>query len=127
VSRSERELLERAREAAASAYAPYSNFRVGAAVRTRDGQIFVGANVENASFPLGLCAERAALAAAVSAGYRPGDFELLAVTATPCGACRQWLVELGVVDVVYSGPSGDTVLRKPTQLLPDSFELEGPA
>jgi cytidine deaminase len=127
VSRSERELLERAREAAASAYAPYSNFRVGAAVRTRDGQIFVGVNVENASFPLGLCAERAALAAAVSAGYGPGDFELLAVTATPCGACRQWLVELGVLDVVYSGPSGDTVLRKPTQLLPDSFELEGPA
>jgi cytidine deaminase len=127
VNRAEGELLDRAREAAASAYAPYSNFRVGAAVRARDGQIFVGVNVENASFPLGLCAERAALAAAVSAGYGPGDFELLAVTATPCGGCRQWLVELGVADVVYRGSSGDTVLRKPTELLPDSFQFEGPA
>lgn len=126
MSQAERELLDRAREAATSAYAPYSNFRVGAAVRARDGQIFVGVNVENASFPLGLCAERTALAAALTAGYGPGDFDLLAVTSTPCGGCRQWLVELGVADVLYADSSGESVRRTSTSLLPDSFELERP-
>ncbi|MER3410027.1 MAG: cytidine deaminase [Thermoleophilia bacterium] len=85
----DRDLLERAREAARYAYAPYSRLQVGAAVRARDGRVFTGANVENASYPLGICAERSALAAAVSAGLRPGDLESIAVTASPCGGWRR--------------------------------------
>lgn len=103
----QRELLQAANKAAIRAYAPYSGFRVGAAVDTELG-VFTGVNVENASFGLGLCAERAALAAAVAAGA--GTFRGVAVycldaepgpdgvvaesSASPCGACRQWLAEL---------------------------------
>jgi cytidine deaminase len=118
-------LLQRAEAAAAAAYAPYSNFRVGATLRARDGRIFAGTNVENASYPLGLCAERAALAFAVGAGCGPGDFEVLAVTASPCGGCRQWLLEFRVARVVYRGRSGEPVSRTPEELLPDAFVLSG--
>lgn len=69
----DRELLERAEAVAERAYAPYSKFFVGAAVRTRDGRVFEGVNVENAAYPLGICAEKTALAKAVSEGVRPGD------------------------------------------------------
>src|SRR5918992_4306178 len=90
------ELYERALAAADAAYAPYSRFRVGAAVLLRDGRVVTGVNVENASYPLGMCAERCALARAVAEGARPGDVEALAVTASPCGGCRQWLLEFGI-------------------------------
>lgn len=116
-------LLERARAVAAAAYAPYSKFQVGAAVRARDGRVFVGTNVENASYPLGLCAERAALASAVSEGYKPGDLETLAVTASPCGGCRQWLLEFRLDRVVYPSSSGELAVRTPAEMLPDAFEL----
>ena len=86
----DRELLERADAVAARAYAPYSNFFVGAAVRTRDGRVFEGVNVENAAYPLGICAEKTALAKAVSEGVSPGEVEALAVKDSPCGGCRQW-------------------------------------
>ena len=86
------ELLKRAFAAASSAYAPYSRFCVGAAVLLRDGSVVTGVNVENASYPLGMCAERCALARAAAEGTRPGDVEALAVTASPCGGCRQWLL-----------------------------------
>src|SRR3712207_4340994 len=89
------ELYERAAEAAESAYAPYSRFHVGAALLLRDGSVVTGVNVENASYPLGMCAERCALARAVAEGAQPGDVEALAVTASPCGGCRQWLLEIG--------------------------------
>jgi cytidine deaminase len=117
------DLLARAEAAAARAYAPYSGYFVGAAVRARDGRTFEGVNVECASYPLGLCAERAAIAVAVAAGCRPGDLEELAVTAAPCGGCRQWLVEFGLDLVVYPGAGGELVERAPADLLPDSFRL----
>lgn len=118
-----RDLLERAREVAGHAYAPYSRFQVGAAVRARDGRVFVGANVESAAYPLGICAERSALAAAVAAGLRPGDLEAIAITAPPCGGCRQWLVELGLERVVYLRADGEATASSPVELLPESFRL----
>ena len=78
-------LLALADAAAARAYAPYSSFQVGCAVLARDGRVIEGVNVENASYPLGVCAERTAFSRAVAEGYRPGDFAVAAITASPCG------------------------------------------
>jgi cytidine deaminase len=119
----DRELLERADAAAASAYAPYSKYHVGAAVRARDGRVFEGVNVENAAYPLGICAERSALARAAGEGLRPGDLEAIAITASPCGGCRQWIAEFRLERVVYRGADGEPVVTTPGHLLPDSFEL----
>jgi cytidine deaminase len=123
VTDADRELLERADAVAANAYAPYSKFHVGCAVRTRDGRVFEGVNVENAAYPLGVCAEKTALATAVSAGVRPGDIEALAVTASPCGGCRQWFHELGIERIVYRRAGGDVAVTTADELLPDTFEL----
>jgi cytidine deaminase len=117
------ELLEHARRAAERAYAPYSGFAVGAAVLARDGRVLTGANVENASYGLTLCAERAALARAVAEGVERGEVEAVAVTASPCGGCRQWLLEFGVDRVLFPR-QGELVVRTPDGLLPDSFRLE---
>jgi cytidine deaminase len=117
------ELYERAVAIADRAYAPYSEFAVGAAVRTRDGRVFEGVNVENASYPLGICAERSALARAVGEGCRPGDFEEIAITASPCGGCRQWLYEFRLDRVTFRGSDGVVVTRTPAELLPETFEL----
>ena len=116
------ELVEVARLAADHAYAPYSKYHVGAAALLRDGRIITGVNVENASYPLGLCAERCALARAVAEGVRPGEVEAVAVTASPCGGCRQWLFEFGVDRVAFMH-EGELLVRRPDELLPDSFEL----
>ena len=78
-----RDLYDRAVAISERAYAPYSNYLVGAAVRTRDGRIFDGVNVENAAYPLGVCAEKSALVAAITAGYGPGDFEAIGISASP--------------------------------------------
>jgi cytidine deaminase len=115
-------LLEEARSAAGFGYAPYSGFHVGAAALARDGRVFGGANVENASYGLTLCAERSALARAVAGGVGPGAVEAVAATAPPCGACRQWLAEFGVDRVVYEH-EGAVHVRRPDELLPDSFRL----
>jgi cytidine deaminase len=123
VTDAERELLQRADEAAKQAYAPYSNFFVGAAIRTRDGRVFEGVNVENAAYPLGICAEKTALAKAVSEGVKPGEVEVLAVTASPCGGCRQWFHEFRIERVVYRRSDGEIAVRTPDELLPDTFEL----
>jgi cytidine deaminase len=117
------DLYERAAAIADRAYAPYSRFLVGAAVRARDGRIFEGVNVENASYPLGICAERAALALAVVEGCRPGDLEEIAITASPCGGCRQWLYEFQLERVTFKNADGDIVSRTPAELLPETFEL----
>jgi cytidine deaminase len=78
-------------------------------------------NVENAAYPLGVCAERTAFARAVAEGYRPGDFVAAAITASPCGGCRQWLHEMGVDRVVFR--HGDRVVTMTTdELLPESFD-----
>jgi cytidine deaminase len=118
----DRELYERAQAVAERAYAPYSNFRVGAAVVARDGRVFEGVNVENAAYPLGVCAEKSALTAAVTEGVRPGEVEAIAITASPCGGCRQWLHEFGIDRVVYAN-GGELRAATPAELLPDTFEL----
>ncbi len=117
------ELYERAVAVAERAYAPYSRFHVGAAVRARDGTVFEGVNVENAAYPLGICAEKTAISAAVTAGYGPGDLEEIAVTAPPCGGCRQWLHEFRLDRVTFKKADGEVVSRTPAELLPDTFEL----
>ena len=115
------ELLERADAVAGRAYAPYSSFHVGCAVLARDGRVIEGVNVENAAYPLGVCAERTAFARAVAEGYRPGDFEAAAITASPCGGCRQWLHEMGVDRVVFRN-GGRVVTMTTDELLPESFD-----
>ena len=82
------DLVEKADATAANAYAPYSKYLVGAVVRTRDGREFSGVNVENAAYPLGVCAEKSAIVSAVSAGYKPGDFAAIGINASPCGGCQ---------------------------------------
>lgn len=123
-------ILSAARAAAKSAYCPYSRFPVGAAVLAEDGRIFAGANVENASYGLTLCAERAALAQAVNAGCR--RFRALAVCAgsrtpaTPCGACRQMLAEFCAdsMPVLCAALRGRAVIRTTVgRLLPHAFRL----
>jgi cytidine deaminase len=117
------ELLERARAAAARAYAPYSNYLVGAAVRTQDGRIYEGVNVENAAYPLGICAERTAIACAVVDGCRPGDLAEIAITASPCGGCRQWLHEFRIERVTFPNANGEVVSFTPGELLPETWDL----
>jgi cytidine deaminase len=115
------ELLALADAVAGRAYAPYSQFHVGCAVLARDGRVIEGVNVENAAYPLGVCAERTAFSRAVAEGYQPGDFVAAAMTAAPCGGCRQWLLEMGVERVVFRN-GGRVVTMTPDELLPESFE-----
>jgi len=118
------ELYERAVAVAARAYAPYSNYYVGAAVQARDGRVFEGVNVENAAYPLGICAERTALARAVVEGCRPGDLEAIGITASPCGGCRQWLYEFRLDRVTFRNSDGELVTYSPAELLPEAWELD---
>jgi cytidine deaminase len=118
-----RELVERADEAAQRAYAPYSNYLVGAVVRARDGREFTGVNVENAAYPLGVCAEKSAIVAAVAAGCRPGDLEAIGITASPCGGCRQWLHEFRIDEVSYRRATGEIRTVAPSELLPDTWDF----
>jgi cytidine deaminase len=118
-----KELYERAVAIADKAYAPYSEFFVGAAVLARDGRVFEGVNVENAAYPLGICAERTAISRAVTEGYRPGDLEEIAITASPCGGCRQWIHEFRFDRVTFKNARGEVVTRTPAELLPETFEL----
>ena len=113
-------------EAMRQAYAPYSKFPVGAALLTDAGETFVGCNVENASYPAGLCAERVALGAAVAAGHR--KFVAIAIgseaaaPAPPCGICRQALAEFGLDLIVESAaPAGPVMRWSLAELLPHPF------
>jgi cytidine deaminase len=117
------ELVERAEAAASRAYAPYSNYLVGAVVLTRDGTVIEGVNVENAAYPLGVCAERTALSRAVVEGFRPGDVEAVGITASPCGGCRQWLHEFRVDRVAFRREDGSIAETTPAELLPDTWNL----
>lgn len=119
--------MEAAREVRGRAYAPYSRFRVGAAVLAEDGRVFVGCNVENSSFGLTVCAERNAVGAAVAAGARPvavavvGDIDHL----PPCGACRQVLAEFAPdMPVILGAPDGSSwQLTSLSALLPSQFQF----
>ncbi len=121
-------LIEAAKKAMNNAYAPYSGFKVGAAIMTEDGKIFTGCNVENASYGLSMCAERVALFKAVSEGYR--RFKAIAIVADtsapvrPCGACRQVLWEFGDMDVIMANLGGDVDVEKLSNLIPKGFRGE---
>ncbi|MCF0261106.1 MAG: cytidine deaminase [Erysipelotrichaceae bacterium] len=125
--------IEAAQRTAQNAYAPYSHFHVGAAAVMADEQLICGCNVENASYPIGCCAEKAALTAAVAQGYRPKDMTGIVLytptdtITTPCGSCRQVMAEL-------LGPDGFVIMecRNPAlqkrmtvmELLPEAFDLK---
>jgi len=118
------DLVRQAVEARQRAYAPYSNYLVGAAVLTADGSVVIGCNVENAAYPATICAERVALTAAVAQGHRA--FVAIAVATsnggTPCGICRQVMVELGPAMVVYIADSnGNFHTTTVAELLPGAF------
>lgn len=121
-------LISAARQAQARAYAPYSKFHVGAALESSDGAIFLGCNVENASYGLTICAERAAVCAAVSAGVT--RFRRAVVVsdvdppAAPCGACRQVLAEFGLDLPIEGVGSKATVRWRLSDLLPAAFGPE---
>ena len=121
----DRELYERAVAVAERAYAPYSSYFVGAVALGRDGRVFEGVNVENAAYPLGVCAERAALSRAVVEGSRPGDLEAVGITASPCGGCRQWLFEFGVERVTFRNADGRIVTYSARDLLPETWDELG--
>ena len=118
-------LIQAAAEAYNKAYAPYSNYSVGAAVLTDDDQIFDGVNIENAVYPLTICAERVAIFKAVSSEKK--SFKAIAVVTknggTPCGSCRQVMAEFGLNTVVYVADPAGKLLHTYTvsELLPDSF------
>ena len=117
------ELYERAVAVSERAYAPYSRYNVGAVVQARDGTLIEGVNVENAAYPLGVCAERTALSSAIVRGYRPGDLEAIGITASPCGGCRQWLHEFKLERVTFRNSAGEIVTYSPRELLPDTWDL----
>lgn len=129
VDAAQRELIQAALDVRKQAYAPYSNFLVGAAVRTGDGTVFTGCNIENASYGLTICAERIAAATAIAAGHR--ELSLVAVAtaggATPCGACRQFLAEFGpsMEVLLVDAEKPDLVTRTTLdRLLPAQFHLD---
>jgi cytidine deaminase len=125
---SEDSLIEAAKEAARRAYAPYSRFRVGAALLTKSGKVFTGCNVENASYSLAICAERNAIFSAVAAGER--EFARMVIfTPTesltgPCGACRQVMAEFAPnLKVTLVNRSGRSRSYRLSKLLPERFAL----
>lgn len=118
-------LIDLAKEARKLAYAPYSNYPVGAALRTKTGRIYTGVNVENAAYPHTMCAERVAIFKAVSEGET--EFEMIAVVTnnggSPCGGCRQVMAEFGL-DTIVLIADGDGNLQKEltvAELLPEAF------
>ena len=118
-------LLDLANEARRRAYAPYSGYKVGSALRTRSGRIFTGVNVESAAYPTTMCAERVAVYKAVSEGER--EFEVISVVTdnggTPCGGCRQVLAEFGLETIVLIGDGNGKLVQETTvgALLPGAF------
>jgi len=118
-------LIDLANEARRRAYAPYSNYRVGAALRTDSGRIYTGVNIENAAYPTGICAERVAVFKAVSDG--DVNFDVIAVVTdnggTPCGSCRQVLSEFGLHTVVLIADGSGRLVKETSvsELLPGAF------
>ncbi len=127
------DLIKAAAAAAAKAYAPYSNFDVGAAIRTASGAVHAGCNIENASYPQGWCAEPTAISHMVVAGETVITEVCVWADSvnpcTPCGGCRQKLAEFGRPDtiVISAGPTGERARWTLGELLPEAFSLEGEA
>ena len=117
------ELVAQAETVALQAYAPYSRYLVGAVLETTDGRTFTGVNVENAAYPLGICAEKTAVGAAATAGVRPGAIAAIGITASPCGGCRQWLHEWRIPGVSFRRADGTIATWGATELLPDNWDL----
>ena len=124
-------LIEKAFEARENAYVPYSGFKVGACIYTTDGNYIMGANIENAAYGSTNCAERSAVFAAYSLGYRKEDIDAIAIVAksdrisTPCGSCRQVLSELISEDTpVFLSNGRETKTTNMKELLPDHFGAE---
>jgi len=121
-------LIDLANVARRHAYVPYSKYRVGAAVKTKSGKIFTGVNVENASYPETMCAERIAIFRAVSEGEK--EFEAISVVTdnggSPCGGCRQVMAEFGLDTVVLIADGEGKLLKEMTvkELLPEAFTPE---
>lgn len=121
-------LIKQANEARHHAYVPYSNYPVGAALRTKSGKVYTGVNVENAAYPTTMCAERTAVYKAVSEGER--EFEIIAVVTdnggSPCGSCRQVLAEFGLDTFVLIANGAGELLQETTvkELLPGAFTPE---
>jgi cytidine deaminase len=122
-------LINKAIEARLNSYAPYSKFSVGSALITKDGTIFTGCNIENASLGLSICAERVAIYKAVSSGYK--SFKALAIIGdtddpcTPCGACRQVILEFSPdMEVIMTNLHQKIKITKAKELLPDMFQGE---
>jgi len=118
-------LIDLANEARRRAYVPYSNYPVGAALRTKSGRIYTGVNVENAAYPQTMCAERVAIFKAVSDGET--EFEVIAVVTnnggSPCGGCRQVMAEFGLDTWVLLGNGSGELVKETTvnELLPEAF------
>lgn len=119
-------LLKLARKAFENAYCPYSSFPVGSAVMVDSGEIFTGCNIENSSYSLCLCAERAAIGSAINSGYR--KFKAVAVSAkkvspcNPCGACLQFMSEFGSdIELILEDESGKPITRTISDYLPHMF------
>jgi cytidine deaminase len=127
------DLLEAALDARANAYAPYSGFKVGAAVRSSDGRVFAGCNVENVAYPQGTCAEASAIAAMVAAGHsRIAEVLVVAdgpLPVSPCGGCRQKLAEFAGPDVpvILAGLDGERARTTVGAQLPGAFVPEHPS
>ena len=126
--KSDDELVKIALKAREKAYVPYSHFKVGAALETKDGRVYEGCNIENASYGLTNCAERTAFFAALADGCRPGDFVKLAVVGqtedviSPCGACRQVISELAAdCEIVLANLEGKMLKTNIQNLLPGAF------
>mgnify|MGYP000219022376 CR=1 FL=1 len=127
----ENELIKKAKEALKNSYSNYSHFKVGAAIELKDGNFIIGTNIENASFGLTNCAERSALFAAYSLGYRKEDIIAMSIATesnkmvSPCGACRQVMAELILPDtpvyLVYGKENVSTFKTSIKELLPYSF------
>ncbi len=126
----EKQLVELAIKARENSYSPYSKFKVGAALITKSGEVFLGANIENASYPLCMCAERNALYNAYNHGVKKSDIVALAVAGdtkqpiTPCGACRQVMSELleSKMPIYMANLKGDVQKTDMTELLPFAFD-----
>lgn len=121
------ELFNLSIKAAEFSYSPYSEYPVGAAVLTSKGKIFLGTNIENASYGLTICAERVAICSAISSGYK--DIKAIAIYSkkgetTPCGACRQFILEFGKnIEVIYKKNS-NLISQKISNLIPEGFSKE---